>query len=106
MTTLLALCLLAAGSWVLRITFVTLRSPEALPAVVRSGLDYIGPAVTAGLIVVLLAGGEGPTGLRLSPGEVAALGAGAAAALRGAGLLPTIAIGMAALWVVDLLILA
>lgn len=104
MTPLIALLVVAAGTYLLRIAFVTLSTPEALPAVVRAGLDYVGPAMTAGLVVVLLAGGDGLAGLRLSFAEVAALGAGAVAAVRGAGLLKVMATAMVTLWVVGLLL--
>jgi branched-subunit amino acid transport protein len=105
MTAIIALAGLAAATWLLRVTFVTLLSPADLPPAVRAGLDYIGPAVTAGLIVMLVAGGEGGTGLWVSPAQATALGVAIVAVVRGATLLQTMAAAMAALWVVDLLIL-
>lgn len=104
MTAIIALAVLAATTWLLRVAFVTLLSPAALPPAVRAGLDYIGPAVTAGLIVMLIAGGEGVTGLWVSPAQATALCVAIVAAVRRATLLQTMAAAMAALWVVDLLI--
>lgn len=106
MTAIIALAVLAAATWLLRVTFVALVSPAALPPAVRAGLDYIGPAVTAGLIVMLIAGGSGGgTGLWVSPAQATALCVAIVAVVRGATLLQTMAAAMAALWVVDLLIL-
>ena len=54
MTALLALLVLGAVSWVLRITFVTVLPADRLPARVRNGLEYLAPAVLASIIAVEL----------------------------------------------------
>jgi branched-subunit amino acid transport protein len=54
MTVLLAFLALGAVSWVLRITFVTLVPADRLPARLRTGLDYLPPAVLASIVAVEL----------------------------------------------------
>jgi branched-subunit amino acid transport protein len=54
MTALLALLALGAVSWVLRITFITVLPADRLPARLRTGLDYLPPAVLASIVAVEL----------------------------------------------------
>jgi branched-subunit amino acid transport protein len=81
-TAVLVLLAVAAGSWVLRVAFVTVVDVDTLPAPVRQALDHVGPAVLAALIVTALAHGEGHPGLRLSLPQIAGLVAAAAVAVR------------------------
>lgn len=103
MTAVLALALLAVGTWTLRVLFATVLRPAALPAKVRTGLAYVGPAVLAGLVVTLLAGGQGTAGLRLPLPQLAALVVAGTVALRGAKLLPTIAAAFVVLWTSEII---
>lgn len=87
MTAVLVLLAVAAGSWGLRVAFVTVVDVDTLPAPVREALDYVGPAVMAALVITTLAHGEGHAGLRLSLPEVAGLVTAAVVALRTGSLL-------------------
>lgn len=104
MTVAIALTLLAAGTWLLRVLFITMLSPAALPAPVRAGLDYVGPAVLAGLVVTILAGGQSLADISMPASEVTALIIAGLVALRGATLLTTVSVAMAVLWTVELLV--
>jgi branched-subunit amino acid transport protein len=103
MTAIVALTLLAAGTWLLRVVFITMLHPAALPAPVRATLDFVAPAALAGLVVTVLSGGDGVSGLRLSLAEAVALIAAAVVALRGGTLLLTIGAGLLVLWTGQLL---
>ncbi|WP_158291006.1 AzlD domain-containing protein [Kribbella antiqua] len=46
--------LLGAVSWVLRIAFITLLPADRLPARLKSGLEYLAPAVLASIVAVEL----------------------------------------------------
>jgi len=70
MTAVLALAGAVVGSYLLRITFVTLIDVERLPAVIRVALAYVGPAVIAAIVVTSLAHGDGHGGLRLSMAQL------------------------------------
>ena len=54
MTELIAMILLGLVSWVLRVTFVLFLPPDRLPAVLQRGLQYLPPAVLAGIAAVEL----------------------------------------------------
>lgn len=82
MTATLALIGAAAGSYVLRIAFVTLVDVERLPDTVKEALRYVGPAVTAAIVVTSLAHGEGRAGLHLSAAQLVGLLAAAITAWR------------------------
>jgi branched-subunit amino acid transport protein len=51
---MIAMLLLGAVSWVLRIAFITLLPAERLPARLRDGLEYLAPAVLASIVAVEL----------------------------------------------------
>jgi len=104
MTATLALIGAAAGSYVLRIAFVTLIDVERLPAAVREALRYVGPAVTAAIVVTSLAHGEGRAGLHLSAAQVIGLVAAALAAWRTGSLLWALGAAMGSFTVVNLLV--
>lgn len=103
MTAVLVLAAVAAGTWALRVAFVTFIDVDALPSLVREALDYLGPAVMAALIITTLAHGEGHAGLRLSLPEVAGLVAAAVVALRTGALLWALAAVMGVFAAVGLL---
>lgn len=100
----LALAGAAAGSYVLRIAFVTLVDVDRLPATVRDALSYVGPAVTAAIVVTSLAHGEGFAGLRLTPAQIVGLLAAAGVAFRTGSLLWALGAAMGAFTLVGLLI--
>ena len=51
-TTVVAMVLLAAACWLLRICFIVLVPADRLPARVRAALDHLPPAVLAALVAV------------------------------------------------------
>ncbi|TCO45607.1 branched-subunit amino acid transport protein [Kribbella antiqua] len=51
---MIAMLLLGAVSWVLRIAFITLLPADRLPARLKSGLEYLAPAVLASIVAVEL----------------------------------------------------
>ena len=104
MTAALALLGAAAGSYVLRAAFVTLVDVERLPETVREALRYVGPAVTAAIVVTSLAHGEGRAGLDLSAAQVTGLLAAAATAWRTGSLLWALGAAMASFTFVGLLL--
>ena len=54
MTEMIAMILLGLASWVLRAAFVLFLPPDRLPAVLQRGLQYLPPAVLAGIAAVEL----------------------------------------------------
>lgn len=92
MNVFLTLLGVAAISWTFRIMFTALVPAERLPAVVRSRMDAVGPAVFAALLATELAGtshvampttivslGAAAVAARLTGNHLAAIGAAAAA---------------------------
>lgn len=104
MTATLALLGAAAGSYALRIAFVTLVDVDRLPASVRESLAYVGPAVTAAIVVSALSGGGGRAGLALSGAQVAGLAAAALVMWRTSSLLWALGTAMAAFTVIGLIV--
>ena len=104
MTAALALLGAVAGSYVLRTAFVTLVDVERLPETVREALRYVGPAVTAAIVVSSLAHGEGRAGLDLSAAQVIGLLAAALTAWRTGSLLWALGAAMGAYTLVGLLL--
>jgi branched-subunit amino acid transport protein len=51
---MIAMLLLGAVSWVLRIAFITLLPGDRLPARLRNSLEYLAPAVLAAIVAVEL----------------------------------------------------
>ena len=100
----LALAGAAAGSYILRIAFVTLIDVDRLPAVVRDALSYVGPAVTAALVVTSVAHGEGHAGLHLTPAQIVGLLAAAATAFRTGSLLWALGAALGTFTLVGLLL--
>ncbi|HSJ45756.1 MAG TPA: AzlD domain-containing protein [Euzebyales bacterium] len=104
MNAALALLGAAAGSYVLRIAFVTLIDVERLPDAVKEALRYVGPAVTAAIVVSSLAHGEGRAGLDVSAAQVIGLLAAAVTAWRSGSLLWSLGAGMVSFTLVGLLL--
>ena len=104
MNAALALLGAAAGSYVLRIGFVTLIDVERLPGAVKETLRYVGPAVTAAIVVTSLAHGEGRAGLHLSAAQVIGLLAAAVTAWRTGSLLWALIAAMGSFTLVGLVL--
>ena len=104
MTELVALAGVALACWVFRITFVLLVPAEKLPARVQQALTYLAPAVLAGMIAVELTSvitPADPAGSGLAVGALAVVGL---VAYRFRSLTLTVAVGLAAVLVLDLLL--
>ena len=54
MPELIAMIMLGLASWVLRVTFVLFLPADRLPAALQRGLQYLPPAVLAGIAAVEL----------------------------------------------------
>ena len=106
MTTILAMLLLAAVCWILRILFIVLVPADRLPTGARAALGHLAPAVLAALVAVeadAAARGADPATAALVVGSV--LLAGLAVRLTG-NLLLAISIGVGTALVIDLLVVA
>lgn len=104
MTELLVMVVLGAICWIFRITFVLLVPVDTLPPGLLRGLDYLAPAVLAGIAAVELTAvvTEGD-----STGTIASLAAMALVAVVAyltKNLTAVIGVGLAAILVIDLLI--
>ncbi|MET0692532.1 MAG: AzlD domain-containing protein [Propionibacteriaceae bacterium] len=104
MTELLVMVVLGVICWIFRITFVLLVPVDTLPPGLLRGLDYLAPAVLAGIAAVELTAvvTEGD-----STGTIASLAAMALVAVVAyltKNLTAVIGVGLAAILVIDLLI--
>jgi branched-subunit amino acid transport protein len=70
-----------------------------LPSSVERALRYVGPAVLSALVITLVAGGEGSSGVDGAEWIALAVAVVAAAVTR--NLIVTLVAGMAALWLAD-----
>jgi branched-subunit amino acid transport protein len=104
MTATLALIGAAAGSYVLRIAFVTLVDVDRMPEAFRDALRYVGPAVTAAIVVASLAHGQGRAGLHLSAAQIAGLAAAALVSWRTRSIPWALAAAMASYTLVGLVV--
>jgi branched-subunit amino acid transport protein len=105
MTALVAMLLLAAACWVLRILLIVLVPAERLPARLQQALGHLAPAVLAALVAVetdAAVSGSDPLVAVLVVGSLAT--AGLAVRLT-RSLLLGIAIGGGAALAIDLLVL-
>ena len=104
MDELLAVCLLGAISWVLRIAFVLLVPADRLPAAVRRGLDYLAPAVIAAIAAVgfvnVTSGGDTTQAWT----SLAAIGMVAVLAYVTRNLTVVVVVALAAILVLDLVL--
>lgn len=94
-----AVGLLTFGSRSVPILFLAGRR---LPQPVERGLRYVGPAVLSALVVTLVAGAGGHSGV--DGAELAALVTAALAGWRTRNLVISMTAGMIALWIVDWLL--
>jgi branched-subunit amino acid transport protein len=106
MTALLAMVLLGAGSWLLRVMFILVVPAERIPPKVREALGHLPPAVLAALVAVeasAAASGDDPAIGAVVAASVLAIGL--TARLTGSLLLAVLLGGAAAL-LIDLVLLA
>jgi branched-subunit amino acid transport protein len=94
MTAAIILLLASVATWLLRVGFITLVPAGRLPERVRSGLDDVGPAVVAALLVTYLAHGRGVHGLVLA--DVLATFVAVGVAWRTRSLSVTVVVGVTA----------
>lgn len=104
MTELLAMILLGVSCWVFRITFVLLVPADRLPASLLRGLEYLAPAVLAGiaaveLITVITDGDAGA-----SWASVVAMGVVTLVAYLTRNLTAVVGVGLLAILMIDLVI--
>ena len=79
-----------------RAGLIVLLADRTMPTQVERALRYVGPAVLSALVVSLIAGGEGISGVDGT--EVAAVATGGLVALRTKNLIAALAAGMIVLW--------
>jgi branched-subunit amino acid transport protein len=94
----------AAGTYLLRLSFIGLLPANRLPARVQKSLRFVPPAVLAGLILPAILGSGAsvnlnPANPRLLAGLLAAI-----IAWRTRNIWLSIAVGLAALWILSALI--
>ena len=81
---------------------ILLLADRSLPQPVERALRYVGPAVLSALVITLVAGGEGRSGIDLE--EWIALGVTILATMATRNLIAALVAGMAALWIADQLL--
>jgi branched-subunit amino acid transport protein len=105
-TDLAAMLALALLCWGLRVTFVLLVPADRLPAAVARGLRHLAPAALASICAVELTGALQRADLTSSAASLAIVGVAAVVALRTRNLTWTVLSGVAAVLLVDLVLLA
>jgi branched-subunit amino acid transport protein len=100
MILLLAVILTGLGTYASRAVFLVALADRRLPRRVEEGLEYVGPAVLAALVVTLMVdeGGRFTGGVP----EIVALLVGGVVAWKSRNLLAVVAAGMGAFWVTGL----
>jgi branched-subunit amino acid transport protein len=96
---LVSLLVVAAVSWVFRISFTALFTGDRLPAALRQRMDAVGPAAFAALVVTHVAG---TSTAALAPVLVALVAAGLVARRTGSHL-AAVVVAAGAWWLVSLL---
>jgi branched-subunit amino acid transport protein len=81
---------------------ILLLADRSLPAPVERALRYVGPAVLSALVITLIAGGQGRSGIDLE--EWIALGVTILVTVATRNLIAALVAGMAALWIADWLL--
>ena len=103
-TDLTAMLALAVLCWGLRVTFVLLIPADRLPDAVARGLSHLAPAALASICAVELTGALDPGDLLSTIASVGIVGLAAAVALRSRNLTWTVLAGVAAVLLVDLVL--
>ena len=102
MSILAAFAVAGAATYVLRIAFIVLTTPDRLPERVQAGLPYIGPAAMAALATASLVKGLG--GAAGAPATLTAFAA-AIALSRWRGSMPLTVVGaIAVAWLTQLVV--
>jgi branched-subunit amino acid transport protein len=103
--TVLWLTILGAGlgTWLLRLSFIEAWQWLAVPPLLDRALRYVPAAVMAALVVPALVRPEGVVDLSLDNLRLLAGLAAAVVAWRSRNVLLTLAVGMAALWILQAL---
>jgi branched-subunit amino acid transport protein len=104
MTPMLAMLVLAAVCWFMRILFVVVIPANRLPDPVRTALQYLAPSVLAALVAVELANATSDTDPVGAAVMVGAILAAAVIARRTGSMALAIAAGATGALVVDLLL--
>lgn len=105
-TDLTAMVALALLCWGLRVAFVLVVPADRLPAPVARALQHLAPAALASICAVELTGSLQPGDLPSAVASVAIVGLAAAVALRTRSMTWTVVAGVAAVLLVDLVLLA
>lgn len=93
----------AAGSYVLRVSFITLFGRvDEVPPRVKTTLSLVPPAVLAALVVPELVLADGALALTLGNDRLVAGAVAAVVAWRTEDMLPTVVVGMAVLYAMAL----
>lgn len=93
---LAAVLAVGALTYLSRALPILLLADRPMPDAVARALRYVGPAVLSALVVNLLAGGDGVSGVDAE--EIAAVAVGCLVALRTRNLMASLAAGMIVLW--------
>jgi len=99
-----AMLALAALCWALRVMFVLVVPADRLPDAVARGLQYLAPAALASICAVELTGSLEPGDLASTAASVGIVGLATAVAMRTRNLTWTVLAGVAAVLLVDLLL--
>lgn len=100
MSAFLAVLVVGLGTYVTRASFIVGLANRRIPRRVSRGLEFVGPAVLAALVVTLLVDENGQVAAGLP--EVAGLAVGAVVGLRTRAVLWVVAAGMSTFWLVHL----
>jgi branched-subunit amino acid transport protein len=97
-----AIVVVGIGTYISRALFIVSLSGRRIPDGVRVALQFVAPAVLAALVVALLTDSAGQVNIGLS--EISGLLVGAVVAFKTRSHIWTLVAGMAAFWLVDLLV--
>jgi branched-subunit amino acid transport protein len=106
MSALTVMALLAVISWTFRIAFITAIHPDRLPTVFTQALEHLGPPVLAAIATVELVTVVRHGRLTENLTTAAAIALVALVAYRWRNLSVTVAAGLGAILIIDLLIFA
>jgi branched-subunit amino acid transport protein len=99
---LAAIFVVGIGTYISRALFIVSLSGRKIPGGVLVALQFVAPAVLAALIVALLTDSSG--NVDIGPPEISGLAVGAVVAFKTRSHVWTLVAGMAAFWLVGLLV--
>lgn len=102
MTAFLAILVTGVGTYLTRASFIVGLANRTIPQPVSRGLEFVGPAVLAALVVTLLVDESGRVAVGVP--ELAGLAAAGVVGWRTRGVLWTVLAGMAAFWGLQLVL--